>query len=73
MTPARLHTLPSAQHPSLTLFHPDDAVSSTTRWRINGHPARIIIWTSEEFERMADPPADAFYNPCGVWCALRVD
>ncbi len=55
------------------LYRPDVAELNVSRWRINGHSARIIIWTAEEFERLIDRPADAMYYACGVWCALRVD
>ena len=42
-------------------------------WRINGYRARLVIWTSDQWERMKAPPADAQFHPTGVWCALRVD
>lgn len=43
-----------------------------TRWRINGYPALILIWTADQWERLEDRPSDAQYYPCGVWCALRM-
>lgn len=42
-------------------------------WRINGHPARLLVWTLEQWSRLERPPDDAQYLGCGVWCALRVD
>jgi len=42
-------------------------------WRINGYPARLLIWTPDEWEKMDAPPPDAQYHPSGVWCALRAD
>ena len=42
-------------------------------WRINGHRARLVVWTSEEWTRLKSPPSDAQYHPAGVWCALRVE
>lgn len=41
-------------------------------WRINGHPARLLIWSPEEWERLDVRPIDAQYHPFGVWCALRL-
>ena len=41
-------------------------------WRINGHPARLLIWSTEEWEQMEVRPIDALYHPFGVWCALRL-
>jgi hypothetical protein len=46
---------------------------ASVRWRINGHPARLLIWSNEEFERLAERPADAQKHPIGFWCALRLD
>ena len=67
------HLPPIAPQRSLLgLFRPDGD-ANVSRWRINGYPARIIIWTAEEFESLIDRPADALYYPCGIWCALRVD
>ena len=57
----------------LSLYEPPVAAANTTRWRINGHRATVVIWTPEEWERLAERPTDAQYTPCGVWCALRVD
>lgn len=42
-------------------------------WRINGHLARIVVWTHEEWIELDDRPIDAQFYPCGVWCALRID
>ena len=41
-------------------------------WRINGHPARLLIWSAEEWEHLPIRPIDAQYHPFGVWCALRL-
>jgi hypothetical protein len=57
----------------LYLPPPHQSVTNTARWRINGYPAHIVIWTSEEWEMLSDRPNDAQYFPCGVWCALRID
>lgn len=59
--------------PVLSLYRPEPAELNVSRWRINGHGARIVIWTSEEFDHLTERPTDARYYPCGVWCALRVD
>jgi hypothetical protein len=42
-------------------------------WRINGHRAKLVIWTRDEWENMETPPSDAQFHPAGVWCALRID
>lgn len=58
---------------TLGLFMPPEVESNVARWRINGHPAVVVVWTSEEWERLDVRPADAQYYPCGVWCALRIE
>ncbi|AMV37652.1 hypothetical protein [Planctomyces sp. SH-PL62] len=45
----------------------------TVGWRINGHPARLLIWSPEEWEGLDVRPIDAQYHPVGVWCALRLE
>lgn len=57
----------------LGLYNPLPSEANSARWRINGYPVRIVIWTAEEWEQLAHRPADAQYFACGVWCALRVD
>ena len=42
-------------------------------WRINGHRARLLVWTLEEWEKLEPRPVDAQYHPSGVWCALRCE
>ncbi|GEM_PF-1306384 len=42
-------------------------------WRINGFPARLLIWSPEEWEHLETRPIDAQYHPFGVWCALRLE
>jgi hypothetical protein len=42
-------------------------------WRINGHLAKIVVWTHEEWIALEHHPSDAQFYPCGVWCALRLD
>ncbi len=44
-----------------------------TGWRINGYPARLLIWSAEEWEHLESRPIDAQYHPFGVWCALRLE
>jgi hypothetical protein len=58
--------------PAVAMFRPPAPERNVAHWRINGHPAIILIWTAEEWERMEEHPADAQYYPCGVWCALRL-
>jgi hypothetical protein len=50
----------------------DHDLGGATGWRINGHPARLLIWSAEEWERLEVRPIDAQYHPFGVWCALRL-
>lgn len=54
-------------------YCPPGAERHSARWRINGHPATIFIWTADEWERLEHHPVDAQYYPCGIWCALRMD
>ncbi|HWE38489.1 MAG TPA: hypothetical protein VG406_18100 [Isosphaeraceae bacterium] len=62
---------PSTDWPSL--FRPPLEEQYEAHWRINGYRATIVVWTSEQWERLAERPADAQYYPCGIWCALRMD
>jgi hypothetical protein len=59
--------------PKLYQPDPDSRFPGVAQWRINGFPARLLIWTTEEWERLVERPSDAVYHPSGVWCALRVD
>lgn len=54
-------------------FHLGDSPRSSAAWRINGYPARLLIWSPEEWEHLETRPIDAQYHPFGVWCALRMD
>jgi hypothetical protein len=63
----------SAWKPGLRLYVEPKPESREAYWFINGYRARLLIWTADEWRRMAITPADAQYHPCGVWCALRVD
>jgi hypothetical protein len=58
---------------TLALYGPPAVEAHVARWRINGYPARILIWTIQEWEMLPEQPTDAQYYPCGVWCALRID
>jgi hypothetical protein len=64
----------TTRHPGrfATLSFPDERERIAAHWKINGYPAQILIWTVEEWERLAIRPADARYHPSGVWCALRI-
>jgi hypothetical protein len=53
--------------------NPNRVDSPGVCWRINGHRARLLVWTVDEWERLAIRPLDAQYHPSGVWCALRLD
>ena len=70
-----------APHPShfatsriaIGIFSPPTTETNVAYWRINGYRASILIWTTEEWDRLTDRPVDAQFFPCGVWCALRLD
>ena len=64
----------ATQRALLRLFDPSiRRLSGSDRWRINGHPARLLIWSTEEWEKLEERPADAQFHPFGVWCALRIE
>jgi hypothetical protein len=50
-----------------------DLVPPAAGWRINGYPARLVIWSPEEWENLEVRPMDAQFHPFGVWCALRLE
>ena len=54
-------------------YAPMERAPSAAGWRINGHPARLVIWSQEEWEKLEVRPLDAQFHPYGVWCALRLD
>ena len=43
-------------------------------WRVNGHRAAMLVWTDDEFDRLApyERPADAQHFSCGIWAVLRM-
>ena len=59
--------------PRPAAYLPPAAERNAAHWKINGFPATIYIWTSEEWDRMEVHPEDAQYYPCGIWCALRMN
>lgn len=68
-------TIASSDFPSHHLaLHLAEAPSEhSAAWRINGYPARVLIWTADEWSRLSDPPQDAQYVGLGLWCVLRMD
>ena len=64
---------PTRHEPSIRLFRSSGRRQESARWRINGHPTRLLIWSVEEWEDLQDRPPDAQYHPLGFWCALRVE
>lgn len=56
----------------LHLYSPGGEELHVAHWRINGHPIRVVVWTSEQWEGLEQRPSDAQYVGCGVWCALRL-
>jgi hypothetical protein len=61
--------------PALRLHRPRPAPHprAPMRWRANGFPASILVWTDEEYSRLDPSPADAQRHPLGVWVAPRFD
>lgn len=58
---------------ALRLYRPPSSSSMSSRWLINGYPARLLVWTVEEWEDLKERPLDALYHPLGFWCALRLE
>jgi hypothetical protein len=64
--------------PKLTLHRPEAELPSRPKdvvyWRINGHRAAMLVWTDDEFERLAawERPVDAQRLSCGIWAVLRM-
>ncbi len=57
----------------LPLHLVDESSEHSATWRINGYPARVLIWTADEWSRLTHPPRDAQYVGEGLWCALRME
>lgn len=72
MNPALEVHSTATTRPRLGIYSPSSSERNVGRWRINGHPAAIVIWTVEEWDRLEVRPVDAQYFECGVWCALRL-
>jgi hypothetical protein len=58
---------------TLRLHIPLPEVNGSAGWLINGFPAKVLIWTAEEWSRLTDRPIDAQPYQDGIWCALRMD
>lgn len=63
----------SRPRPRLLEFNGRPLTSPTIRWRINGYPASLMIWSMDEWESLSERPSDAQLHPLGLWCALRLD
>lgn len=57
----------------LKIHRPAEQLTNSARWLINGFPATMLIWTAEEWARLAVHPADAQPFPYGSWGALRME
>jgi hypothetical protein len=68
VAPFQARTVPSPPSPQAA-----SPAGQAASWRINGHPAKIVVWTHEEWIGLAEQPRDAQFFPCGVWCALRLE
>ena len=62
-----------ARRTKLKIHLPTEEIACSARWLINGFPATILVWTAEEWARLAVRPNDAQQVPNGTWCALRMD
>ena len=53
---------------------PDPRPRDVVYWRVNGYRAAMLVWTDDEFERLAchERPADAQHFSCGIWAVLRM-
>jgi hypothetical protein len=67
-------TTTTPRRPRFGLFEPHlPPQPAGVQWLINGFPARIMIWTQEQWAVLQDRPSDAQLHPTGVWCALRME
>jgi hypothetical protein len=69
----QVQDLSGARAASLRLFLHSGPESGSVFWRINGFRAKLLVWTSEEWNNLDTRPVDAQFHPSGVWCALRLD
>ena len=74
----RVHQ-PEAEARSRSQPHPGPVASpqppkDVVYWRVNGYRAAMLVWTDDEFERLAchERPADAQHFSCGIWAVLRM-
>ena len=61
--------------PALRLYHPGRPAgpSPSVAWfTINGFPARLELWTAEEWADLADRPGDAVALANGCRVAFRI-
>lgn len=56
---------PGSGHPAV--------VGQSHGWKVDGYPARILVWTDEEYRSLSEGAPDAQRYDCGVWVALRID
>ncbi len=63
----------SGRNAALRLFLHARPDSDGIFWKINGFRAKLLVWTTEEWNELEARPEDAQLHPSGIWCALRVD
>ncbi len=69
-----MRALKDTSTPSRLKLHvPAKTLGTSASWLISGYPAKIWIWTAEEWARLTDRPSDARQCPNGIWCALRME
>jgi hypothetical protein len=73
MSSAALSADVATKRTILRLHKPHEDTARSPCWRINGFPARVLIWTAEEWSRLTERPNDAQEYPNGIWCALRIE
>ncbi len=67
-------TTTTPRRPRFGLYEPHiSAQPAGPKWLINGFPARVMIWTQEQWAVLQERPSDAQLHPTGVWCALRME
>jgi hypothetical protein len=70
----KLHQPETPRRSSTQGASPGPKPKDVVYWRVNGYRAAMLVWTDDEFERLAayERPADAQHFSCGIWAVLRM-